>query len=75
MTHYSVDPPSECSGRLDYQEHHTERVYDRNAHQWVEVIRSVYQCHGCGDYVTVDRRLIDAPEGNVPIVELRFHLV
>lgn len=74
MKHLHAEPSSECAGRLSLADSHAERVYDRRASAWFEVVRATYQCEGCGDYVTLDRRCVNLEGQLAPVVKLEFRI-
>jgi hypothetical protein len=39
-----------------------------------ETLAALYQCDGCDETVILYRRMVDPPEGLVPVVELAFVL-
>lgn len=73
MTHSHADPAAECPGRLRYMECWTDSRMGRRGR--VNRVAARYTCDECGEDVTLWRRQVDPPEGQlVPLVELRFEL-
>jgi hypothetical protein len=72
MNHNHADAGAECAGRLRFLGSYADSRMGRAGRVEVNVAR--YRCLECGETLALRRRMRDAPEGLVPVVELAFEL-